>query len=170
MLGGRGPLRRALAAHLESHDVSHVIYGSVIGLALVVALEAHPTTAGQTLAAIAGAAVAVALAEIYSELIGTEARTRRPVDAPQLRTATLDALAVMFGAGFPAVFFTLATLGAIDSSLAFTLAKWTGVGLICAYGFVAGRLSGSTPGRALLHAVAVGAIGAFLIGLKALVH
>lgn len=170
VLGGRGPLRRALASHLESHDVSRVIYGSVIGLALVVALEAHPPGAGEALIAIAGAAVAVALAEIYSELIGTEARTRQPAGAPQLRSAILDALAVMFGAGFPAVFFALAALGSIETSLAFTLAKWTGLGLICAYGFVAGRLSGSSPARALLHALAVGAIGALLIGLKALVH
>src|SRR3954470_17260201 len=107
MLAERGPLRRAVAAHLESHDVTRVIYGAVLGLALVVALEAHPPTAGQTVAAIVGTAVAVGLAEMYSELVGGEARTRHPVRGPQLRTAGLEAAAVMFGAGFPALFFIL---------------------------------------------------------------
>lgn len=166
----RGRFRRVLAAHLESHDVTRIIYGSVIGLALVVALQAHPPTAGQTAAAIIGTAVAVGLAEVYSELIGVEARTRRPVRSSQLRAATAEAGAVMLGAGFPAVFFILAAAGAFDDELAFKLSKWTGLGLICAYGFVAGRLSGSGVGRALLHAAAVGAIGGALIGLKALLH
>src|SRR4051812_4577023 len=165
-LDERGALRRAVATHLESHDVTRVIYGSVIGLALVVALEAHPPTAGQTVAAIAGTAVAVGLAEIYSELIGGEARTRRPVRLAHVRTVALDAVAVMFGAGFPAIFFILATAGVFDVGLAFTLSKWTGLGLICAYGFVAGRLSGSGVGRAVLHGAAVGFIGGGRVGAK----
>ena len=163
-------LRRAIASHLTSGDVSRVIYGAIIGLALVVALEAHPPTAGQAVAAIVGAAIAVGLAEIYSEVIGTEARTRQPVGRAQLRAVVPDAAAVVFGAGFPAIFFALAAADVIGTTLAFTLSKWTGVGLICVYGYVAGRLSGSGRGRALLHAAAVGAIGAALIGLKALVH
>jgi hypothetical protein len=166
----RGRLRRAVASHLTSSDVARVIYGAIIGLALVVALEAHPPTAGQATVAVLGAAVAVGLAEIYSELIGTEARTRRPIERRQLRTAAGDALPVVFGAGFPAIFFALATAGVMDTAPAFTLSKWTGLGLICVYGFVAGRLSGSGIGGALLHAAAVGAIGGLLILLKALLH
>src|SRR4051794_41353482 len=54
----RARLRRAIAAHLGSRDVARVIYGAIVGLALVVGLEFHPPTAGQAIAAIAGAAVA----------------------------------------------------------------------------------------------------------------
>jgi hypothetical protein len=147
-----------------------VIYGSVVGLALVVALEAHPPTAGETVAAVAGAAVAVGLAELYSEILGGEVRNRQPVRGAQLRGAEREALAVAFGAGFPIVFFVPAAAGAFDLGLAFSLSKWTGLGLICAYGFVAGRLSGSSAGGAALHAAAVGAIGGLLVALKALVH
>jgi hypothetical protein len=163
-------MRRAVAEHLQSDDVTQVIYGTVIGLALVVALGTHPPSAGQTVAAVAGTAVAVGLAEMYSELVGGEARTRSPARLPQVKAAATEAAAVMFGAGFPAVFFVLALLGAFDVDLAFTLSKWTGLGLICAYGFVAGRLSGSGVGRSLLHAAAVGTIGGALIALKALLH
>jgi hypothetical protein len=53
---------------------------------------------------------------------------------------------------------------------AFSLAKWSGLGLIFAYGFAASRLAGSSLATALLHAAFVGAIGGALIVLKALVH
>lgn len=165
-----GPFRRAVAAHLESRDVTRVIYGSIIGLALVVALESHPPTAGQAAAAVGGTAVAVGLAEIYSELVGAEARTRRAVRLAQLRTVAIDAVPVMLGAGFPAVFFILSAAGVLDVGLAFTLSKWTGFGLMFVYGFVAGRLSGSGVGGAVVHAAAVGFIGGALIGIKALLH
>jgi hypothetical protein len=166
----RGRLRRSIDAHLGSGDVARVIYGSIIGLALVVALENHPPTAGQTVGAVLGTALAVGFAEIYSDLIGTEARTRRPVAKTDARQATKSAGAVIFGAGFPAVFFILAAAGAMELSLAYTLSKWTGFGLICVYGLAAGRLSGSSWLVSILHALAVAAIGGFLIAFKALLH
>jgi hypothetical protein len=159
-----------IEAHLGSRDVARVIYGSIVGLALVVALEAHPPGAGATAATLLGTALAVGLAEAYSEFVGIEARTRRSVDRAQVRELLADAASVMFGAGFPALFFVLAAAGAIQLALAFTLAKWTGLGLIGAYGFLAARVSGANLGRALLHAAILGAIGGLLIALKALVH
>ena len=163
-------MHRALANHIQSGDVTRVIYGTIIGLALIVALEAHPPTLTQTIAAVGGTAIAVGLAEIYSEVVGAEARTREPVHWPAVRYATREAGAVVFGAGFPVVFFVLAGAGAFQPSTAFTISKWTGLGLILGYGYVAGRLSGSTPVRATIHALALGAIGGALILLKALLH
>ena len=76
--GGR--LRRAIDAHLGSRDVARVIYGSIIGLAVVVALEPHPPGAATMASYLIGTALAVALAEIYSEFVGTEARSCRRRD------------------------------------------------------------------------------------------
>jgi hypothetical protein len=64
----------------------------------------------------------------------------------------------------------MAALGAFGATTAFTLAKWTGLGLIAVYGFTAASLSGKRAHVALLHALAVGAVGGALILLKALVH
>jgi hypothetical protein len=166
--GGR--LRRAIDAHLGSRDVARVIYGSIIGLALVVALQPHPPKAATMASYLIGTALAVAMAEIYSEFVAAEARTRRPVARAQVRELLADAGAVTFGAGFPAIFFVLAAAGAIDVDLAFRLAKWTGLGLICAYAFLAARLSGYRVVGALAHAALLGAIGGALIALKALLH
>jgi hypothetical protein len=86
------------------------------------------------------------------------------------REAIRGARPVIFGAGFPAAFFILAALGAMKVPLAFTLSKWTGFGLICVYGLLAGRLSGSSWFVSVLHALAVAAIGGSLIAFKALLH
>jgi hypothetical protein len=68
------------------------------------------------------------------------------------------------------VFFLLATVNVIAEDTAFTIAKWSGLGLIAFYGYCAGRLSGAGNRSALLQALAVGLIGAALIAPKALVH
>jgi VIT1/CCC1 family predicted Fe2+/Mn2+ transporter len=81
-----------------------------------------------------------------------------------------EVAAVAFGIAFPVVFFILAAANAIEETTAFTIAKWSGLGLICLYGFVAARLAGEDKLASVLRALAAGAIAAFLIGLKALLH
>jgi hypothetical protein len=163
-------VRRFVASHLDSRQVSRVVYGSIIGLALVVALEAHPPEPAVVIATLLGTALAVALAELYSELVGTETSERRHATRGELRHLRADMAAVAFGIAFPAGFFVLAAAGVLADESAFTVAKWTGLGLIGVYGFAGARLSGSGLASSLLHAAAVALIGAALIVLKALVH
>ena len=163
-------MRPSLEEHLGSRDVARIIYGSIIGLALVVALQAHPPAAAKTAGALVGTAIAVGLAEVYAELVGIEARTRRPIRFANLREVAGDALSVAFGAAFPAVFFVLAAIGVIERGTAYTLAKWSGVGLICLYGFLAARLAGARMSRAIIQAVLVGLIGVGVVSLKSLTH
>jgi hypothetical protein len=166
----RRRLVERIEEHLGSRDVARVIYGAIVGLALVVALQSHPPAAGVMAALLVATAVAIGLAELYAEAVSTEARTRRPLSAAQLRTMAGEAAGVVFGAGFPAVFFVLAALGVMDVHLAVTLSKWSGLGLICGYGYLAARLAGATHGRGLAHAVVLGLIAGALIAVKAILH
>jgi hypothetical protein len=159
-----------IRAHLGSVHVARVIYGSIVGLALVVPLEPHPPAAATVVVILVTTAVAVALAELYSNVVGTRLRVHGPLGRARRRDAARDVVAVAVGAAFPAVFFVLSAVGAIELDTAFDLAKWSGVGLLGCYGFAAARLSGAGAGRSLLHALAVGAIGAAVILIKALVH
>jgi hypothetical protein len=161
---------RVVESHLGSTQVSRVIYGSIIGLALVVALEHQPPSAAVMVGTLLGTAVAVGLAELYSEVVGTEVRTRRRVERARFREIGTDVAAVAFGISFPAVLFLLSTAGVMEVETAFELAKWSGLALIGFYGYCAGRLSGMGQVRALLQAATVAAIGGFLIALKALIH
>jgi hypothetical protein len=163
-------VRAAITAHLGSRDVARVIYGTIIGLALVVALGQHPPTATQVAAAIVATAVAVGLAEMYSEFVATETRERRPVRRAEIRRLAADSGAVTFGACFPVVYFLLAALEVIEVDTAFTLAKWSGLGLICVYAFLGARLAGARSSRALLQTAVLGGIGGALIAVKALLH
>ena len=92
-----------------------------------------------------GTAVAVAMAEVYSEVVGTETSTRQAVAGPGLAHMLRDAVAVGFGVAFPAVFFVLSAVGLLDVGTAFSIAKWTGLGLVGFYGFWAARLAGAPP-------------------------
>lgn len=146
------------------------MYGSIIGLALVVALEAHPPPPAAVIASLLGTAVAVALAELYSELVGFKTIQRRKAGATEVRRLGVDVAAVAFGISFPAVFFLLAATDVLQAETAFTIAKWTGLGLIGVYGYAGGRLSGAGAAASLMQAAAVALIGAALIVLKSLVH
>jgi hypothetical protein len=163
-------LGRYLASHLGSTQVSRVIYGSIIGLALVVALEAHPPPPGAVIATLVGSAIAVALAELYSELVGLQVRGHGRAGRAERRHLRADIAAVTVGVAFPTVFFILAAAGVFDDGTAFTVAKWSGLGLIGVYGCVGARVSGASLPASLLQGSAVALIGAFLIALKALVH
>ena len=161
---------RVVEAHLGSNQVSRVIYGTIIGLALVVALEHNPPRPAVMVATLVGTAVAVGLAEFYSEIVGTEVRTRHRVQRVHVRDITADVGAVAFGISFPAIYFLLSVAGAMEVETAFEIAKWSGLALTGFYGFCAARLANAGMLTALGQATAVALIGAFLIALKALVH
>ena len=156
--------------HLDSTQVARVIYGAIIGLALVVALEHDPPGAAVMVGTLVVTGVAVGLAELYSEVVGTEVRTHRRVPRAQMREIGADVAAVTFGVSFPAVFFLVASADAIEVETAFELAKWSGLALTGFYGYCAARLSGMGLPAALVQAAAVAAIGGFLIGFKAVIH
>ena len=114
--------------------------------------------------------MAVGLAEIYSDVLGTETRNRRHVTGHEVVEMLDDAAAVTLGVAFPVVFFVLDLLGVMEQDTAFNFAKWSGLGLISFYGYCAARLAGAGNLRALMQAVAVGLVAAALIGLKAVLH
>src|SRR3954451_24808795 len=108
-------MRAKIETHLGTRQVARVIYGAIIGMALVVVLEQHPPSAGSVALALLSTAVAVGLAELYSDVVGAQTRTHRRVASEHVHEILDDALAVGFGIAFPAVFFVLAALGAMET-------------------------------------------------------
>ena len=163
-------MRASLEQHLRSRQVGRIVYGSIIGLALVVAIENHPPRPSVMAVWLLGTAVAVALAEVYSDVVGTETSTRQPITRPQLVHMAEDSLAVGFGVAFPAVWFVMSMVGLFEIETAFSIAKWTGLGLIGFYGYWAARFAGAPILSALVKGALVAMVGAGLIILKSLVH
>jgi len=57
-----------------------------------------------------------------------------------------------------------------STSTRFTVAKWSGLALITAYGLIAARFTGATVLGSLRRAGIAGLIAAFLILIRALLH
>ena len=163
-------MRATLESHLGSREVARVVYGAIIGLTLVVAVEQHPPRAGVMAAWLGLTGVTVALAEVYSEVIGVETSERHRVTRQQLGHLLVQGWAVTLGVAFPAVFFLLAVVEVLELDTAFTLARWSGLGLIGFYGYWAARFAGAPIPRALAQAAAVAVIGGIVIAFKAFVH
>ena len=164
-------MQRAVEAHLRSHHVSRIIYGATIGLALVVALQDHPPPAGVMAGTLGGTALAVGLAELYSEVLGREARSRRiGIARDELSQVVTGAAATSAGTAFPALFFLLAGVGVLQLGTAFEVAKFSGLALLSFYGFCAARLAGAGTPMSLVHASAAAAIGGILIAIKSVLH
>ncbi|MET0764492.1 MAG: hypothetical protein ABWY29_06475 [Blastococcus sp.] len=163
-------MRAAVEAHLGSRQVARVVYGSIIGLTLVVAVEKHPPRAAVMAAWLGLTGVTVALAEVYSEVVGVETSERHRVTRQQFAHLLGQGWAVTLGVAFPAVFFLLAVVDVLDLDAAFALAKWCGLGLIGFYGYWAARFAGAPVPRALAQAAAVAVVGGVVIAFKALVH
>jgi VIT1/CCC1 family predicted Fe2+/Mn2+ transporter len=163
-------MRRAIEAHLGTEQVGRVIYGAIIGLALVLVMEQHPPSAGVVAGSLIASGVAVGLAELYAEVVGTETRTRHRVRREHMAEIADDVVAVFFGISFPAVFFFLAAAGVMELHTAFGWAKWSGLGLIGFYGYAAARLAGAGPVTCVIQAVSAALIGGALIAVKAVLH
>jgi hypothetical protein len=163
-------VRATLQSHLGSKQVTRVVYGAIIGLTLIVAVEQHPPRAAVMAAWLGLTGVTVALAEVYSEVIGIETRERHRVTRHQFAHLLVEGWAVTLGVAFPAVFFLLAVVHLIELDTAFTLARWSGLGLIGFYGYWAARFAGAPVPRALAQAAAVAAIGGIVIAFKVLIH
>jgi hypothetical protein len=163
-------LRERLASHLGSRDVARVLYGAIVGLAVVVAFEDHPPDAGEAAVTMAATALAIGFAELYSEAVSAEARERRRLRRADVRRFARDAAAVVFGAGFPALFFLLAAIGLFTDHTAVVLSRWSGAGLIFGYGYLAARLAGFAVLPALVRGATVELVGLALIAIKALLH
>lgn len=163
-------LHTRLVSHLRSGQVSRVVYGSIIGLALVVTMEAHPPRLAAAFGTLVLTAVSVALAEVYSDVIGSRARANLGGPPEPFSFIAEEAAFVAIGVAGPAVFFVAAALGLMEYATAFTVAKWTGIALIAAYGYLAARLSGQRRLAAVLQALGVALVGGVLIALKAILH
>ncbi len=146
----------------------HAVYGSVIVLAVVIALDDTDVGPRSVVESVLAAAIATVLAEVYADhLAGMIREARVPTSRERMETAR-NATAGLVAAVLPVIFFVLAWIGVLGIDAAFTAATWTGVGVVGSYAFLASRISGSTLGRSIAAGIGFTILGAILVLLKAL--
>ncbi len=154
---------------VDAHKVSKIVYGTIIVLAVIVAMDdpAHPPSLKGAVGTVLLSAFAVALAEFYSDFIAFRIRKKRLLTRDEINHMARDVSSVMIGALLPLPFFILAGLGFITIIFAIILAKWTLVGVLLFYGYVASKLSGYGHLWSIGIALIIGMIGSVLVLIKA---
>ena len=156
--------------HRFADRAARAVYATIIGLAVILALEETGAGAGEVVAATVGGVIAAALAELYAAYIGAEIREQRSPSRGELLARGVDSALGTAAGLLPVVPFVLAEAGAIERATAYDVSPWLGVALLGGYTALANRLVGFTGVRnAVVTAFAV-AIGMALIALKAIVH
>ncbi len=146
----------------------HAVYGSVIVLAVIVALDGTAARTREVIASVVAAAIATVLAEVYADyLAGTISDGRHPTRRENVE-ALRNAWAGLLAAILPVVFFLLAGLGLMELDTAFRAAIWTGVAVVGFYAFLANRVSGLSVVRSVTAGSAFTALGALLVLVKSL--
>lgn len=152
---------------LVGHRAGKAIYGVIIALAIVITQEAHPPSALVAEATILLGALAVAMAEFYSEALQLGITERHRPTREQTRELAGHVGTVMVGALLPLPIFVLASLGVFTIDAAFDIVKWMLVTLLFVYGFVAARITGVDVRWSLLLGATTGSIGVFVVLAKA---
>lgn len=156
--------------HTEGHYAARSVYGSVLVLALLLALQKHPPSPYNAALLVAGTLIAVLAAEVYADLLGLEIDLGRPA-TPEERRAKFRELGVMtVAAEGPVAVFLLAGLDVIDDDLAFRLAVWLTIGVLFLAGFLARWLAGWSLLSSLVSACVTGGIGVALAVFKHFAH
>jgi hypothetical protein len=155
-----------IVKNIDGHRVAKTIYGTIIILVVMVTLQEHPPSPLGTMATVVLTGLGVALAEFYSDFIGISIKEQHLLDRMERRDIIKDVSAVMTGALLPLPFVILAWVGVISLDLAIDLAKWTMVGVLLFYGYVASRLSGQSRPRSFLYAIMASVIGIFVVLFK----
>ncbi|MGH8939008.1 MAG: hypothetical protein ACRDV2_06625, partial [Actinomycetes bacterium] len=162
LLGGR--------RHSDGHYAARSVYGAIVVLAMLLALEEHPPGPLQAALVVAGTVLAVLVAEAYAELLGLEVGLGRPASRAERRAKLRDLGVMTIAAEGPVLVFVLAGLGLIDEDRAFRLAVWITIGMLFLEGFLARRMAGRSLPESLRSACAVGGIGIALAVFKHFAH
>jgi hypothetical protein len=156
--------------HSQGHYAARSVYGAILVLALLLALQQHPPGPFYAAVLVAGSILAVLAAEAYADLLGVEIDRGGPPTRQQ-RREKLRELAVMTAAAEgPVLFLVLAGLGLISEVLAFRLAVAITIALLFLAGFLARWLAGRSLWASLQSSLVAGGLGVALAIFKHFVH
>ncbi len=153
-------------AKIDGHRVVKIIYGTIMILVVIIAIEEHPPSPAGTLGLVLMTNVGVALAEWYSDFIGSSIKEKRSLSLGDQQRIIHNVSGVLMGALLPAPFFILSWIGVIELETAFKWARWVLIGVLLFYGYVAARLSGRSHAFSIFFAVVASSIGIIVVLFK----
>lgn len=151
-------------------SIASTIYGLVTVLAVIEVLRHHPPSAITSAVTLFGTTVAVALVDVYSEWIASVLAHRRSLSSEEIRDVVREASTVMVGAQGPTVVLILAVIGLLSVETALGVARLVALLSLFAIGFRVGQLLHGGWLKQVMSGLALLAIGAFIVLIKAAFH
>jgi hypothetical protein len=156
--------------HSLGHYAARSVYGAILVLAMLLALQHHPTGPFHAALLIAGTVLAVLAAEAYADLLGLEIDSGGLSTREQRREKLRDLAVVTGAAEGPVLVLVLAGLGLIGEDRAFRLAVGITVALLFVAGFLARWLAGRSLWTSVQSSLVAGGLGVALAIFKHFVH
>ena len=155
---------------VRGHYAARSIYGSILVLALLLALESHPPSPLRAAGVVAGTVFAVLAAEAFAESLGAELDLGRRETREERLARFRELGAMTVSAEAPVAILLLAAVGVLEEETAFRLARWSTLALLLAGGYLARRLAGTNRLSAAGSGLAVFGVGVVISVLKSWLH
>lgn len=155
---------------VEGHYAARSIYGSIVVLALLLALDSHPPPPLQAAGLVAGTVLVVLAAEAFAENLGAELDLGRRTTWEERIKRFHDLAAMTVAAEAPVAILLLAWVGVLEEETAFRLARWSTLTLLLVGGYLARRVAGGSLLSAAGSGLLVFGLGVLVSVLKSLLH
>ena len=146
---------------------SKVVYGTILIYAyLVTQSHVDNITSLSLMLGTFFAALAIVIAEIYSEIIGKTIKQKKPLTKSQRLEIENDSFAIISVSLWPSLIFLLSYLGLYGAQVAFNISYIFLITTLVVFSYWASRLSGFSVKRSVLTALIISAIGVTVVFIK----
>jgi hypothetical protein len=156
-----------LNKYYDNDRASKVIYGAIlISAYLITQSHSDGSTALSLAFGTLFAAVAIVLAEVYSDIIGRTIKHKRKLTNHERHEIEKDSLAIVSVSIWPSVMFFLSHLGLFSVQFAFDISYLLLIGVLVIFSYIASRLSGRSKIKSLMWSLIISIIGICVILVK----
>lgn len=159
--------KSTLEKYYGNDRASKVIYGTILIFAYLLT-QGHDR-GSEAIELVIGtfvAAVAIVLAEIYSEIIGKTIRNKKALSKDERVEVERDSLAIISVSFWPSILFLLSYMDVWSVQTAFILSYTILLGIMFIFSYWANRLSEHSRSKAVITALIISSLGLVIVFAK----
>lgn len=145
---------------------SKAVYGLILITVVLIGLERHATDSMEVALKVLLAAIAIVIAEIYSEYLGEKIKRKKALSKREHKEISHDASAIFAVSLYPALIFLISALGLYSIEVAFKIAYTLSLIGLGAFGYIASMYAGDPRSTSIKRTLLAVFIGFAVILLK----
>lgn len=150
--------------------VSKALYGTLLVMSLIVAIDDHYKSAGQVIISLLTTVLVFAISQFYSDVVAEKIVSKEKLTREKVRNIFYEIAPISIGSHTPTIIFLFALVGLISIEKAFFLAKVAGLGALFLYGFLIGKYSNRSKGKCYFSGAVNMLMGGIVVMFKTLIH